>query len=173
MSLVNGHCSWIPSATDLTDVYKKLEPKGGFEVVFVAVGDDLPCLDTRELTSTYFTSHQRFEEIFSTMPWTAIPFSDLKSRKRIEKMFGIISNTRVEISPVSFVIDPRGVVLQDHATHVFSNYGSAGYPFSRERLECLDYEDNVTVKQLSISALLASPERDYVITNKGDRVYIL
>lgn len=172
MSLVKGHYNSRPNQ-HLIDIYKKLEPKGGFEVVFVAVGDGLTCLDTRESTSTYSTSQQHFEDIFSTMPWTAIPFSDLKSRKRLEKMFVIVRDTRLEMLPVSFVIDSRGVVLLDDATQVFSVYGSAGYPFTKERLKCLDYEDNVTLEQLSISTLLASPERDYVITNKGDQVYIL
>ncbi|KAL1816022.1 probable nucleoredoxin 1 [Daucus carota subsp. sativus] len=169
VSLVKGHDNLIPDP-DLIDIYKKLEPKGGFEVVFVAVGDGLTCLDTRESTSTYSTPQQCFEEIFSTMPWTAIPFSDLKSRNRLEKLFCIVSDTRLEMEPISFVIDSRGVVLQADATQVFSMYGSAGYPFTKQRLKCLDHEDYVTMEQLSVSTLLASPQRDYVITNKGDQV---
>ncbi|KAK1371616.1 hypothetical protein POM88_037708 [Heracleum sosnowskyi] len=36
----------------------------------------------------------------------------------------------------------------------------------------LDYEYEVATTQLSITSLLASPERDYVITNKGEHVPI-
>lgn len=159
------------------DIYSKLESKGGFEVVFVAVGDDIPSVFVKSVIYKC-TAQEAFEEIFSEMACTAIPFPDLKSRNRLEKIFGVSSG--VDLLPRSFVIvviDPKGLVLQSNATHLFSRYGAAGYPFTDERIQCLDSEDNVARMQLSVNtvlgSLLASPERDYVITNKGDKVKIL
>ncbi|XP_074377658.1 putative nucleoredoxin 1 [Apium graveolens] len=152
VSLVNGYNNWNSNTTDLVDIYNKLEPKGGFEVIFVAVRNAIPCQNTRESTLTYSTPHERFEERFSTMPWTAIPFSDLKSRKRLERKFCNSFYSDVDIWPISYVIDSRG------------------YPFTKERLECLDTEDDVARISGSLETLLSSPESDYVITNKGEQV---
>lgn len=172
MSLINGHDLWKRYTKELLDIYHKLEPKGGFEVVFVAIKDGIPCVDTGNSSSTFSTPHQLFQQRFSTMPWTAIPFSDLKSRQRLEEMFGIFSNAPHRL-PDSFVIDPSGMVVKSHADHLFSMYGAAGYPFTKERIECLVSEDNAAKMQLSVKTLLSSPERDYVITNKGEQVHIV
>ncbi|KAL6568832.1 hypothetical protein OROHE_003573 [Orobanche hederae] len=129
------------------DIYNKLEPKCGFEVVFVAVRDGIPCRDTGESTTlTYSTPHERFVERFSTMPWTAIPFSDLKSRKRLERIFCNSIYNDVDRWPISYVIDSRGVVLESDAASLFSRMSG------------------------SLKTLLTSPERDYVITNKREQV---
>ncbi|KAL6579412.1 hypothetical protein OROMI_009628 [Orobanche minor] len=171
MSLVNGYNNWNLNTRDLMDIYNKLEPKCGFEVVFVAVRDGIPCRDTGESTTlTYSTPHERFVERFSTMPWTAIPFSDLKSRKRLERIFCNSIYNDVDRWPISYVIDSRGVVLESDAASLFSRYGAAGYPFTKKRLECLNYEDDVARMSGSLKTLLTSPERDYVITNKREQV---
>ncbi|KAL6532645.1 hypothetical protein OROHE_014067 [Orobanche hederae] len=171
VSLVNGYNNWNLNTTDLMDIYNKLEPKCGFEVVFVAVRDGIPCRDTGESTTlTYSTPHERFVERFSTMPWTAIPFSDLKSRKRLERIFCNSIYNDVDRWPISYVIDSRGVVLESDAASLFSRYGAAGYPFTKKRLECLNYEDDVARMSGSLKTLLTSPERDYVITNKREQL---
>ncbi|KAK1354709.1 hypothetical protein POM88_047965 [Heracleum sosnowskyi] len=51
-------------------------------------------------------------------------------------------------------------------------YLDLSYPFTDERLRYLDSEDDEAAKQLSLETLLGSPLRDYVISNKGDRVPI-
>lgn len=151
----------------MSDIYSKLHPVGSFEVVFVAVRDDICCKET----PVGSTPRKRFLERFSMMAWPAIPFSDLKSRKHLERIFGI--SNPVDLMPRSFIIDPRGVVLQCGGNSLFFRYGPAGYPFTSERIDLLDYEDYLVKVEPSITGLLASSERDYVITNKGDQVDIL
>lgn len=107
MLLVIGHNLWKRFTTDLLDVYDKLNPEGGFEAVFVAVRDDIPCGDIGDSTSTCSTSYGCFQERFSAMPWTAIPFSDLESWKHLERIFSIFGNISVDVVPISFVIDPK------------------------------------------------------------------
>ncbi|KAK1354987.1 hypothetical protein POM88_048243 [Heracleum sosnowskyi] len=51
-------------------------------------------------------------------------------------------------------------------------YGTQGYPFTDERIRFLKSEDDAAVKQPSLELLLGSPERNYLISNKGDRVPI-
>lgn len=51
-------------------------------------------------------------------------------------------------------------------------YGSPGYPFSDERLAFLDSEYKAVAKQPSLKTLLVSAERDYVISNRGEKVPI-
>ncbi|KAL6550438.1 hypothetical protein OROMI_020926 [Orobanche minor] len=107
----------------------------------------------------------------SQMPWPAIPLSDVKSRQRLERIFGISSSFEEIYLPPSFTIDPRGVVLQCHSTPLFIKYGAASYPFTNERIEFLDSEDNALQMQpVSIQNLLASPQRDYLIDNDGEEV---
>ncbi|KAL8146091.1 hypothetical protein AgCh_004003 [Apium graveolens] len=74
--------------------------------------------------------------------------------------------------PVSFVIDPTGVVLQCQADHYFQEYGAPGYPFIDGKVKILISEDNAARQHPSITNLLASPERDFVISNSGDQLLI-
>lgn len=153
--------SWKAPIANLEDIYTKLHPKGDFEIVFVALRDD------GEIPSNI---RQCLQHIFSMMPCPAIPCSDQKSIHRLERMFGI-HNTK-QYGPKSFIIDPTGVVLQSHATPLLLSYGAAAYPFTNERIQFLDSEDSLFRTQpLSVEKLLSSPDRDYLINNKGDQVY--
>lgn len=62
--------------TFLIDIYNNLLPKNEFEVIVVAVEEPYPgkLLDLRR------GPQENFEFMFSRMPWTAIPFSDITSR---------------------------------------------------------------------------------------------
>ncbi|KAK1354985.1 hypothetical protein POM88_048241 [Heracleum sosnowskyi] len=51
-------------------------------------------------------------------------------------------------------------------------YGTRGYPFTDERIKFLKSEDDAAVKKPSLELLLGSPDRNYLISNKGDRVPI-
>lgn len=170
MDLVSGRHYWMQETTCLVDIYNKMQPKGCLEVVFVAA-PDATAFSKREVYST--PEEQRFEERYSIMPWLSIPFSDLKCRKHVGKRFGGISGFKNCTRPVSFVVDPAGVVLQCHADDYFQEYGAPGYPFSDERIKILISEDNAARQHPSITTLLASPERNYVISNSGDQVYRL
>ncbi|KAL8156325.1 hypothetical protein AgCh_001427 [Apium graveolens] len=159
VSLEDGFYTWMEETKHLMEIYHTWESEGGFEVVFVAVGDDIPSVFVKSVIYK-FTPREASEDIFSKMACTAIPFPDLKSRNRLEKIFGVSSG--VDLLPPSFVIDPKGLVLQSNATYLFSRYGAAGYPFTDGSIQCLDSEDNVARMQLSVKtvlgSLLASPE---------------
>ncbi|KAK1395711.1 hypothetical protein POM88_005574 [Heracleum sosnowskyi] len=157
----------------LKDVYYDLLPKNNFEVVLVA-NHYRHAGYKREIFGRL--SHVRdpqklFEDLFSSMPWTAIPYSDAVTRKRMQRIFG--SGVRKEYCPLAnFIVDSTGMVLQCGDWGVFDDFGSSGYPFSDERLEFMRAEDDAAAKQSSLKTLLATPERDYVISNKGEKVPI-
>lgn len=154
---------WV-ATTHLTDTYNYLLPHNVFEVVLVAY-------EVREetLCSSSSNPEKQFEAIFSRMPWTAIPFSDIATRERLSRRFAICMSGN---SPDSFVIDSSGIVLQSNCSHLFGKYGGPGYPFSDEKIQLLESQDAAIVEQPSLKMLLASAERDYVISNRGDKVQL-
>lgn len=154
----------------LMDTYSKLQHKSGFEVVFVNVDDAVDSFSGEiSRTPSQGGPEQQSEEVFSLMPWTAIPLSDITTRNCLKRRFGVPEKLYIG-TPV--VVDSTGLVLQSHAYTIFRNYGAQGYPFTDERLDFLESEDDAAARQPSLKALLASPERDYLISNKGDKVMI-
>ncbi|KAL6529809.1 hypothetical protein OROGR_015432 [Orobanche gracilis] len=144
-----------------------IHPKGGFQVVFVAVTYVPPGICPELLLNS--TPKEFFQEKFSFMPWTAIPFDDIESRKYLETRFPIshfLSGSR----PVSFVIDPTGVVLQCQAESIFLVYGAQAYPFSDNTISQIKSEDEDARKHTFLKKLLVFPERDHIISNKGKQV---
>lgn len=139
-------------------VYSDCKLNNNFEVVSVPVGVD-PSLngDGHSVKSS--------EDFFSRMPWLSIPSSDIASRKFLQRSFGISE----DMLPATFIIDPTGKVLQTD-WYVFDIYGASGYPFSDERIKFLKEEDEAIAKQPSLKALLASPQRDYLISSDGEEV---
>lgn len=63
----------------LENLHINLYPHNGFEVVFVAVKDDV---DHDHVHRDYCKCIE--EEIFSLRPWTAIPLSDVPSEKSLQ-----------------------------------------------------------------------------------------
>ncbi|XP_074324135.1 putative nucleoredoxin 1 [Apium graveolens] len=167
---LSGHC--IPYnnkdafSADLKDVYNDLLPLNNFEVVLVVQDDH--CEGQIIPVSSTTDPQEEFKDLFSSMPWTAIPFSDAGSRKRIEnRLF-----KREEYGPpVMFVIDSTGIILQTHHVwDILRDFGALGFPFSDTRINFLQAEDDAAAKNPSLNTLLASPQRSYVISNKGDQV---
>lgn len=149
--------SWRNNRQHLVDIYTELKSSSyPFEVVFVAFDD-------------FNDISHRFYQEFSSMPWTAIPILDTMSRIHIAQHF-IPSERRY--SPSSFVISNRGLILQHDSMSLFQEYGAEGYPFSDQRIDTIISKDNVLGAHPSLRPLLASPERDYLINNKGHRVSI-
>ncbi|WOH16084.1 hypothetical protein DCAR_0935633 [Daucus carota subsp. sativus] len=139
------------------------------KIVFVAVDDDDTSFEEEMLFDPLPKTdlENDFEEVFSCMPWTAIPLSDRTSRERLQKRFGFRDK-----NGSLFVIDSTGVVLQTIVISDFKRYGSLGYPFSNERLKSLESECKAIAAEPTVEKLLSSPERDYVISNNGDKVPI-
>ncbi|XP_074369425.1 putative nucleoredoxin 1 [Apium graveolens] len=154
----------------LIHAYNSLQRNCGFEVVFVNVDDAVEKLNGEISPAPSQGGPKKpFEDIFSCMPWAAIPLSDITSRERIKRRFGVPVKLYIG-TPV--VVDSTGMILQSHAYTIILNYGALGYPFSDERIDFLDSEDCAASRQPSLKALLASPERDYLISNKEDKVPI-
>ncbi|KAL6528168.1 hypothetical protein OROHE_015118 [Orobanche hederae] len=152
------------ATTHLIDTYNYLLPHNVFEVVLVAYETDKTLRGGSNIDP-----ERQFETMFSRMPWTAIPFSDKASRDCLSRRFGVC---RYGSGFDSFVIDSTGRVLQDRCLYLFEKYGGLGYPFTNERIRFLESQDAALAEQPSLKKLLASPERDYVISNKGDKVPI-
>ncbi|KAL6573908.1 hypothetical protein OROHE_001450 [Orobanche hederae] len=154
--------SWKKNITrqHLVDIYTELKSSGcPFEVVFVAVDD----------YSDDINDH--FYGEFSSMPWTTIPFSDTMSRVHLAQSF-VASQHASHNSPSLIVISDKGIILQHDSMSLFQEYGAEGYPFSDERIDTLISEDNALGAHPSLRLILASPERDYLINNKGHKVSI-
>lgn len=163
------HTKWY--TTLLKDVYDDLHPANNFEVVLVASTD----LDSFEAETPVHRpvrsdAQKYFEDSFSYMPWTAIPFSDVTSRKHMQITFGVYETWAF---PILFIIDSTGMVLQSRAFDILQNFGALGHPFSDERISFLMAEDDAIIRQPSLKTLLASPGRDYVISNKEDKVWFI
>ncbi|KAL8102377.1 putative nucleoredoxin 1 isoform X3 [Apium graveolens] len=157
------------TTTFLIDIYNDLLPNNDFEVIFIAVDD----LSAESFLVSQGDLQKNFESIFAGMPWTAIPFSDKASRQLIARKLSVCGVNGGELlgtSSVSF--DSEGMVLKRDACVFFGEYGSPGYPFTDKRIEFLNHEDDAVAEQPSLELLLGSPKRDYVISNKGDRVPI-
>ncbi|KAL8103445.1 hypothetical protein AgCh_027866 [Apium graveolens] len=164
----------------LVAIYNAIHTKGGFEVVLVGFTPDYTASWTPEevLPSALDESflEERFEEIFSIMPWTAIPFSDTESRNYLEKKLRLpVSCSVGERQTFSVVIDPKGIVLQTCAYIYFLWCGAQAYPFSDERIDRIGYEDEETLNHPSIG--LVAFDRDgtavrrstYPIIEKGNK----
>lgn len=136
-------------------------PYNVFEVVFIAYNEKEKTVEG----SLSSDSAEKFEENFSRMPWTAIPFSDITSRERLASRFGVRA-----MCNAPFVIGSSGMVLQTHSCHLFTKYEGLGYPFCDGRIEILESEDDEIANSPSLEALLTSPKRDYLMSNKGDKV---
>lgn len=168
------NCPWEKDCTTfLIDIYNDLLPNNDFEVIFVAVDD----FCTGSFLVSQRDLQKKFESIFSKMPWTAIPFSDITSRKHIARKLGVPEGKYFcgrqggkLLATSSVILDSKGMVLKHNGCYLFGEYGTPGYPFTNERIEFLDSEDDAVARQPSLESLLGSPERDYVISNKGERV---
>lgn len=153
----------------LIDTYNDLKFMNCFEVVLVVV-DDVTSFD-KELGKLCPDPSLlgEFEHLFSQMPWVAIPFSDITSRKLLKRKF---CHSRKLFEPKEVLIDSEGMILHTFPQSLFQIYGSLAYPFTDERIAFLKAEDENTTRQPSLKALLGTAERDYVISNKGDKVPI-
>lgn len=151
----------------LLNIYTELQRKGvPFEVVFVPAWDPISCPDRD-------ASRKCYEELVSSMPWPAIPFSDSECYEHLGKIYGTSICGNFVRFPASVFISPAGEVVQNNASTFFSWYGAAGFPFTDERIRFLYSKDVEAEEHPSLTALLASSDRNYVINNKGDKVFTI
>lgn len=148
--------SWCPPCRRFTpkliEAYKELASQGkSFEVVFVSGDQD------DEACNAYFAK----------MPWLAVPFSDSDGRKALDDRF------KVTGIPHLIILNAKtGEVYSEDGVEYVSEYGVEAYPFTPERINELKEQEKAAKDNQTIHSVLGTPDRDYLISNKGDKVPI-
>lgn len=135
---------------ELVEAYQELSSKGDFEVVFIS-SDRID---------------EAFDAYFAKMPWLAIPYSDSEKRKELKNLF------QVRGIPHLVIIDGDGKVLSHEGDTIINYFGSEAYPFTPERVDALREKEAAEMKDQSLSSILVSRSRDFVISNNGNKVPI-
>ncbi|KAK9109337.1 hypothetical protein Sjap_017397 [Stephania japonica] len=147
--------NWYPLCqkftTVLANVYEQLKYKGAqFEVVFVSSDEDIDA----------------FNRYRACMPWLAIPYSDLDSKKALNKRFDI------EDIPCLTILRPDGN-LEDNTTilhdgvELIDRHGARAFPFSKDRLEELERVEKAKRENQTITNLLANDNRDFLLCHSS------
>jgi nucleoredoxin len=142
------HCkSFNPQ---LTQVYSDISSENkGFKIVLISLD----------------WSKEEFNKYFSGMPWFAVPFSDWEARQRLNELFKITG------IPTVIILDGKsGRFISNEAAELVIEYGSRAYPFTLERIKEIKYEEETMKRNQTLRSLLVSPERDYVLSSKGNKV---
>lgn len=145
--------NWYSPCTKFTDllvdVYQQLKECSninlGFEIVFVSSDEDLNAFNTYR----------------SSMPWLAIPFSDLETRRGLTQKFD------VEGIPCLVILQPNdnnldAAVIKDGVELVY-RYGVQAFPFTKERLEELREKEKEKHDNQTLSNLLTHDTRDFLL----------
>lgn len=146
--------NWYPQCQSFTklliEVYKQIKVKNGsnFEIVFVSSDEDLNAFNK------YYQSY---------MPWLAIPFSDLETKKALNKQFD------VEGIPCLIILQPDGTSVVHDGVELVYRYGVEGYPFTNERLDELLKQEKEKHEQQTLLNLLTNHDRDYVLEHSASK----
>lgn len=132
------------------EAYNELYAKGDFEAVFASSDKD----------------EESFKEYFAKMPWLAIPFSDSTTRRRLNDLF------KVNGIPHLVILDGNGKVLSNGGVLLIKEYGVEAYPFSPEKLNEIKEEEEAARRNQSLSTLLVTQSRDFLISNDGNKVIL-
>ncbi|KAH1121517.1 hypothetical protein J1N35_004677 [Gossypium stocksii] len=137
--------NWYPPCRNfnkvLIGVYEQLKSNGSnFEIVFVSSDEDLSA----------FNSYRE------SMPWLSIPFSDLETKKALNRKF------EIEGIPYLIILQPDGSTLHDGVELIY-RYGIEAFPFTEEKLEELRREERMKHESQTLTNLLANPGRDYLL----------
>ena len=143
--------NWYPPCREFTRVlvgiYEELKSRSPqFEIVYVSSDEDLDA----------------FSSFYGNMPWLAIPFSDLETKKSLTRKYD------VEGIPCLILLQPED--SKDEATvrdgvELIYRYGVQAYPFGKQRLEQLRKEDKVKRENQTLLNLLSNRHRDYVLSH--------
>lgn len=141
--------NWYPPCQNFTQVligaYEELRNSGSsFEIVFVSSDEDLDAFNTYH----------------ACMPWLAIPFSDLQTKKSLNRKFDI------EGIPCLVVLQPDDdkddATLHDGVELIY-RYGIKAFPFTKEKLDELQIEEREKHENQTLLNLLTNHERDYLL----------
>ncbi|KAL5783551.1 hypothetical protein ACOSP7_008580 [Xanthoceras sorbifolium] len=125
--------------------------KKSFEVILVSSDND----------------EESFQKHFSTMPWLALPQSNQTARDSFKSLYAIGE------TPQLIILNQKGHLLSSNGLSLVYEFGSKGYPFTPERIKQLRDEEEIQKKKnQSLRSVLATPTRDFVISNDGKLVPI-
>lgn len=142
--------NWYPPCQTFTNLLvnayeqlKNLSP--GFEVVFVSSDED----------SDAFNNYR------ACMPWLAVPFSDLKTKKFLNQRFD------VEGIPCLIILQSDnskdGIATYDGVELIY-RYGAQAFPFTEKRLLELQEEEREKHENQTITNLLTNNSRDFLLS---------
>ncbi|KAF7829531.1 putative nucleoredoxin 2 [Senna tora] len=140
--------NWYPPCRNFTqmlvDIYEELRKSiSDFEIVYVSSDEDLDA----------------FHSFYGHMPWLAIPFSDLETKKALNRKYD------VEGIPCLVILQPNDnkedSTLRDGAELIY-RFGVRAYPFTKQRLEQLQMEERQKHENQTLTNLLTNHLRDYV-----------
>ncbi|KAJ7957912.1 Thioredoxin, nucleoredoxin [Quillaja saponaria] len=145
--------NWYPPCRNFTqvlvEIYEQFKSNGlNFEIVYVSSDEDLDA----------------FNNYHAYMPWLAIPFSDLDTKKALNRKYD------VEGIPCLVILQPND--NKDEATlhngvELIYRYGVQAYPFTKERLEQLEKEEKEKHENQTLTNLLTNHDRDYLLGHPG------
>lgn len=153
----------------LVDIYNDIHSSCPFEVVFIGFKIPKGHPSRKDFTKS---SEEYFQDMFSIMPWTALPYSpDTCSLKFWQERLSYPPPfLSYDSYTFSLVIDSSGMVLQTSAENIFLLFGAEAYPFSDKRVSYIEDQDQNALDSPSITNLLTSPGHGHVITNDNKEV---
>lgn len=142
--------NWYPPCRSfnqiLVRIYEELLGNGSnFEVVYVSSDED----------------SDAFNEYHASMPWPAIPFSDLGTKISLNRKF------EIEGIPCLIILQPCDTKDETASLYegveIVYRYGVDAFPFTKERLQQLKEEDREKEENQTLFTLLTNHNRDYVL----------
>lgn len=122
----------------------------GFEVVFVSSDEDLDA----------------FNNYLACMPWLAIPFSDLNTKKNLSSMFD------VEGIPCLIILQPdcgKGDGVTHEGVELLHRYGIQAFPFTPERLQELQEKEREKHENQTLTNLLTNQNREFLLSHSTSK----
>ncbi|XP_068640795.1 probable nucleoredoxin 2 [Aristolochia californica] len=145
--------NWYPKCQQFTQVlasvYTHLNERGTpFEIVFVSADEDL----------------EAFDSYRTTMPWLAIPFSNLDLKKNLNRTYDI------EGIPSLIILQPgdeEDAWVRYDGVDLIYRYGARAFPFTKEKLKQLEDEEKDKHERQTLVNLLTNHSRDDLLANSS------
>ncbi|CAL9778687.1 unnamed protein product [Musa acuminata subsp. burmannicoides] len=135
----------------LVSVYHKLmEQELPFEIVFVSSDEN----------------QSSFEQFYSSMPWPAVPFSDINSKRSLSHKF------QIEGIPALIILKPGGGLIQTEGVEILYRYGLQAFPFTSERITELEAEEKRKYDSQTLEKLLAISGKDHMIKHDDQKLQV-
>lgn len=152
-----------------------------FIQTLISIYNELKTNTTTNLTAfeiVYVSSDEdsdAFHTYYASMPFLAVPFSDLETKKSLTKKYD------VEAIPCLVILQPHqghdgnnnntkdddDVTVLRNGVELIYRYGVQAYPFSKEKLEQLQKEEREKHEKQTLVNLLTNHQRDYVLGQPG------